>query len=316
MKINKKTVNSSEILESQFGISTSFIPLLDNLYEGVYIIDKDRKIYYWNKSAEKITGYTAKEVIGKTCYDNLLRHTDKEGKNLCENLCPMVKIMNESKQLDAEIYLHHKTGYRLLVKVEGFPIKLNNSVVGVIELFYPILSTNNDEENLLNVSLRDSLTKVYNRKGFEFIYPLRQTELSILGYKTGVMFFDIDDFKKINDTYGHEIGDKVLFAVAQTFVNILRHNNIVVRWGGEEFLLITFIRENKMINTIGNKIVKIIQSTFIELENQIIRFTVSGGGTLLREEEDILNAINRADKLMYKAKKECKSLFISDVSYI
>jgi diguanylate cyclase (GGDEF)-like protein len=106
-----------------------------------------------------------------------------------------------------------------------------------------------------------------------------------------------------------------LFAVAQTFVNILRHNDIVVRRGGEEFLLITFIRENKMINTIGNKIVKIIQSTFIELENQIIRFTVSGGGTLLRE-EDILNAINRADKLMYKAKKECKSLFISDVSYI
>jgi len=61
-------------------------------------------------------------------------------------------------------------------------------------------------------------------------------------------------------------------------------------------LLITFIRENKMINTIGNKIVKIIQSTFIEIENQIIRFTVSGGGTLLREE--ILNAINREDKLI------------------
>jgi len=99
--------------------------------------------------------------------------------------------------------------------------------------------------------------------------------------------------RKISDSIYIE---KLLFAVAQTFVNILRHNDIVVRWGGEEFLLITFIRENKMINTIGNKIVKIIQSTFIEIENQIIRFTVSGGGTLLREE--ILNAINREDKLI------------------
>lgn len=83
--------------------------------------------------------------------------------------------------------------------------------------------------------------------------------------------------------------------------------------GGEEFLLIIFIRENKLINTIGSKIVKIIQSTFIEHENQTIKFTVSGGGTVLRE-EDILDAINRADKLMYKAKKEGKNLFISDVS--
>ena len=313
MKIYDKNEKLSEILESQFCINASFHELLDNLYEGVYVIDKQRKIYYWNKSAEKITGYTAKEVIGKTCNDNLLKHIDKEGKNLCENFCPMVKVMHEGKQLGDEVYIHHKTGYRLLVKVEGFPIRMNNSVVGAIELFHPILSTNEDEENLFNLALKDSLTKVYNRKGFEFIYPLRQRELSIFGFKTGCMFFDIDDFKKINDTYGHEIGDKVLFAVAQTFVNILRHDDIIVRWGGEEFLLIIFIRENKLINTIGSKIVKIIQSTFIEHENQTIKFTVSGGGTVLRE-EDIMDAINRADKLMYKAKKEGKNLFISDVS--
>ncbi|WP_460176317.1 GGDEF domain-containing protein [Thermodesulfovibrio hydrogeniphilus] len=290
-----------------------FYELADSLYEGIYFIDTQRRILFWNKSAEEITGYKAEEVIGKGCNDNILRHVDEHENNLCENTCPMLMAMSRRVKVEDTVYLHHKTGYRLRVRVKGIPIIEDNQVKGVVEIFLPVFSTSDTEQDLLSLALKDSLTKILNRRGFETLCELRQREMLMLNYNPAILLFDIDDFKKINDTYGHDIGDKVLKAVAQTLQNIVRHQDIVSRWGGEEFLILVFIKEPKEINSIGNKIVKIIQSTWIEHDGEIIRFTVSGGRTMLKKEENILDAINRADNLMYQAKKSGKNRFISDI---
>lgn len=295
-------------------ISKTLLNLLNNLYEGVYIIDKKRKIIFWNKSAEEITGYKSEEVLGKSCKDNILKHVDKNGNELCLNSCPMLFSMVNKAILSDEVYLHHKSGYRLLVKVKGIPIiKDRNKSSGVIELFTPVLSNSDYNEDLFNLALKDPLTKLYNRKGFDFLYPIRQREMMLLNYYTGVLFFDIDDFKKINDTYGHEAGDRVLYVVSQNFLNFLRHQDIIVRWGGEEFVAIIFIKDLSHINLIGNKLVKLIKSSFIEYDREIIKFTLSGGGTYLRKDEAISETVKRADKLMYDAKRQGKNKFISDI---
>ena len=65
-----------------------YATLLDNLYDGVYFVDRDRRITFWNKAAERITGFTKAEVLGKRCADNLLRHVDERGNPLCEGACP------------------------------------------------------------------------------------------------------------------------------------------------------------------------------------------------------------------------------------
>ncbi len=297
-------------------LDDNFMNLLDDFFEGIYVIDKQRKIIFWNKEAEKITGYKANEVVGKSCSDNLLKHVDKNGNELCEGNCPMVFAMDKKIKLEDEVFLHHKNGFRLLVRVKGIPIIKDAEVKGLIELFVPKIFTNegNHVDDLINLAYRDSLTKAYNRKGFDFIYPLRQREMALLGFHTAILFFDIDDFKKINDTYGHDVGDRVLFAVSQTFIRSLRRDDIVVRWGGEEFVLILFLRKLGFLNEIGSKLVRLIESTFIHYSDKIIKITISGGGTHLRKEEDILQAINRADSLMYEAKKKGKNQFISDLN--
>lgn len=295
-------------------IDKNLTDLLNDLYEGVYIIDNHRKIIFWNKSAEEITGYKADEVLGKSCRDNILRHVDKNGNELCLNACPMVSVMRNKVAISDEVYLHHKSGYRLLVKVKGIPITGNgDDSKGVIELFTPVILNSDNDNDLLNLALKDSLTRVYNRKGFDFLYPIRQREMTLLKLHTGILFFDIDDFKKINDTYGHEAGDKVLYAVAQIFIKSLRHEDIIVRWGGEEFVLVIFIKDLENINIIGNKLIKLVESTFIEYNDNVIKFTLSGGGTFLKEKDNIIQAIRRVDELMYRAKREGKNRFISDI---
>lgn len=171
-------------------IDKNLTDLLNDLYEGVYIIDKHRKIIFWNKSAEEITGYKAEEVLGKSCKDNILMHVNKNGNELCVNACPMVFVMNNKVAISDEVYLHHKSGYRLLVKVKGIPIIENgNDSKGVIELFTPVILDAENEKDLLNLALKDSLTKVYNRKGFDFLYPIRQREMTLLKLHTGILFF-------------------------------------------------------------------------------------------------------------------------------
>lgn len=284
--------------------------LLNGLYEGAYVLDRARNIVFWNKAAEEITGYKAEEVLGKSCKDNILRHVDKNGNELCLGTCPMVFAMINKVAVSDEVYLHHKSGFRLFIKVKGIPIFDNgNEAKGVIELFTPVIS-NSDSDDLLNLALKDSLTKVYNRKGFDFLYPIRQREMTLFKFNTGILFFDIDDFKRINDHFGHEAGDRVLYAVAQIFVKFLRHEDIVVRWGGEEFVLIIFLKEIDKMEMIGNKLVRLVESTFVDYKGNIIKFTVSGGGTFLRENENIIQAINRADELMYKAKRRGKNQFL------
>lgn len=298
-------------------IDSNFLTVLNELYEGVYILDKSRNIIFWNKAAEDITGYKSDEILGKSCKDNILKHVDKQGKELCTSECPMLYAMKNNVAVSDEVYLHHKSGFRLLVKVKGIPILENGKESkGVIELFTPVISSSDYDDDLFNLALKDTLTKVYNRKGFDFLYPIRQREMTMLNFHTGVLFFDIDDFKRINDTYGHDAGDKILYAVAQIFVKYLRHEDIVVRWGGEEFVLIIFVKEFKDIQAIGEKLTKLIEGTFVDYNQNIIKFTVSGGGTFLKENETVLQAIKRADEMMYKAKCQGKNRFIFDIDKI
>lgn len=105
------------------------------------IIDEKRNIIFWNKAAEDITGYKSEEVLGRSCKDNILKHVDKYGRELCIDSCPKVYAMENNIVVSDEVYLHHKSGFRLLVKIKGIPINSKDTKKYVIELFTPIFST-------------------------------------------------------------------------------------------------------------------------------------------------------------------------------
>src|SRR5512138_459514 len=94
-----------------------FKVLLDNLYDGVYFVDRDRRITFWNKGAERLTGFSKQEADGRSCHDNFLTHIDENGRHLCLSGCPLAETIQDGRQRECDLFLHHKDGHRLPVSI-------------------------------------------------------------------------------------------------------------------------------------------------------------------------------------------------------
>ena len=145
----------------------------------------------------------------------------------------------------------------------------------------------------------DSLTGLYNRHKFSELYLSSYTSMTQRGGSMSLIMLDIDFFKKVNDTYGHSIGDKVLIQVSHLLLKTLRNIDIVCRWGGEEFILLlpTATLENSLV--LAETIRK--NMAILEIDNVGV-ISASFGVSEVREGDSMQDVINRADKALYLAK--------------
>lgn len=281
--------------------------LIEHIPDGVYFVDRDKRITFWNKGAEKITGYTKEEVVGFCCADNILKHIDDCGHELCLVGCPLSQTLLHKNNLEVDVYLHHKDGHRVPVSVRVSPI-LNEEgeVVGAVEVFSDNSKKINqikELENLRKEVFLDGLTQVGNRKFLAIKLEYRFQEMVLYNIPFGVLFLDIDYFKKINDTYGHLIGDRVLFMVAKTLSNLIRGMDVIARWGGEEFVVIVTNVDREKLAKVAERIRIFIEKSWLTVNEENLNVTVSIGGTLARKDDTIQSLIKRADQLMYQSKE-------------
>jgi diguanylate cyclase (GGDEF)-like protein/PAS domain S-box-containing protein len=286
--------------------------LLENLHDGIYYVDASNKIVYWNKAAERITGYQRGEVMGLSCSDSILRHIDDLGRELCVEGCPLRETLEDGKIRDADIYLHHKDGHRIPVHVRVAPIvDEGGSITGAVEIF----SDNSNRINILQEYERlkkeifiDALTQVGNRKFAEMNIERRFKEFKEYSIGFGVLFIDIDNFKTFNDTFGHNAGDKVLMMVARTISNIMRPLDVVCRWGGEEFVVLIPSTTPYALEDIAERIRVFIMRNWINDDKETLKVTVSIGGTIARRDDTSETVIQRADELMYASKTNGRNM--------
>ena len=280
--------------------------ILDNLSDGVYFVDRERRISYWNKGAERITGHRSGEVVGNFCRDNILNHVDGQGVELCRELCPLAKAMLEGTNQEAEVYLKHKDGHRVPVSVRGAPLRdSKGAIIGAVEIFSDISAK--DEltqrlEELRKMALLDPLTGMGNRRLVETGLHSRLNELQRYGWKFGLLFIDIDYFKKVNDSYGHEAGDLVLKMVAGTLIHNARSFDLVGRWGGEEFVAIIANVTGEELFYIAQKYRALVGESSLLAGKDRISVTISIGATLARPDDSAETLLKRADQLMYQSK--------------
>ena len=216
--------------------------ILNSLQDGVYYLDRDRIITYWNRGAEQITGYSAEQVIGKSCRNNILNHVNDRGLVLCNDHCPMAATMQDGKPREKYVYLHHAEGYRVPVQIRSTALRdESGNIVGAVETFNKGVSPEKTERRirkLQQTTLLDPLTAIGNRRHLESRLKISMVDFKENKIPFGLLFCDIDHFKDLNDKYGHSMGDKVLRMIAQTLRANLRDTDTMGRWGGEEFLVI------------------------------------------------------------------------------
>lgn len=287
--------------------------VLDNLYDGVYYVDLDKKIILWNKGAELITGFTREEVKGRCCADNILRHINERGDELCIKGCPLSRTLMDGKIRNVSVYLHHKEGHRVPVSIRVSPVLSDKKeIIGAVEIF----SDNSKNIDLLkeleilrNETYTDELTQVGNRKYADFNLHKRFEDLKAYGIQFGVLFFDIDRFKTVNDNHGHAVGDDTLKMVAKTGFNIIRSLDTICRWGGDEFIVILPNVDETILKVVAEKIRRFIEKTWLQTDGTIIRVTLSIGGTTATSEDTLESLVKRADSLMYQSKKNGRNRY-------
>jgi diguanylate cyclase (GGDEF)-like protein/PAS domain S-box-containing protein len=281
--------------------------LLDNLSDGVYFVDRERRITFWNKAAARITGFAKSEVLGKRCADNLLRHVDDRGNSLCEGACPLSYTLRDGLQRSASVFLHHKNGYRLPVAIGVAPITDNRQeIIGAVEIFRDDTATVAALEkikDLEGLAYLDGLTRIGNRTYLQSFIISKFNEFRRLGLPFGVIFADVDRFKQVNDTFGHQTGDEVLKMVAQTLLKNCRSFDLVARWGGEEFLcVLAKLTGPDHIISIAERLRFLVESSWLSLADCSLQVTISLGVTLARIQDTPETLIQRADDLMYQSK--------------
>lgn len=290
--------------------------LLDSLYDGVYFVDTDREIVYWNRGAERITGYSGSEVIGTRCWDGILMHVDQKGNNLCREGCPLAKTISSGTATEAEIYLHHKDGHRIPVLVRASPIANDaGEIIGAVEIF----SDNTEKiaalqvvEELQRKVFLDPLTGLANRRYVDMNLLARLDEMLRYGWQFGVVMMDIDHFKAVNDRYGHDVGDRVLQMVARTLEHSSRSSDIIGRWGGEEFIAVIANTNALRLHTSAERYRVLVEQSSLPLGADSIRLTISAGATIAAPGETVETVIKRADKLLYESKSAGRNRVTAD----
>jgi len=253
--------------------------------------DTDAKITSVSKAFEKLSGYKESEIIGKS--HNLFRHPDTP-LDFYENLWNTIE---KNEKFEGELKNYTRDNKEYWIKLVIDPMFDDDGVkIGYVSYRENITNT----KKLEYISTHDTLTNIYNREFFNTKIERKIKSAKRYGNEFCLIILDIDHFKKVNDTYGHHVGDTVLVKIAQTIKDNIRDDDMVARWGGEEFVILLPHTELEGACLLAEKLRVIIENSEI-LKQQTI--TASFGVGIYKNNESQTSFFEKIDNALYIAKK-------------
>ena len=260
--------------------------------------DLDANITSVSKAFEKLTGYTEEELIGKN--HSLFRNPETPDSFYEE----MWDTLEKDGQFKGELknYTKNKDIYWTSVTINSM---YNDSGTKIGYVAYRENVTNT--KKLEYISTHDTLTDIYNREYFDTTLNATISSSNRYQNQFSLIMLDIDFFKRINDTYGHYEGDKVLIKIASILKNNIRQDDILARWGGEEFVILVPHTKSDETFILAEKLRVLIENTsIVKKENITASF---GVGEYLNGETKV-EFFEKIDFALYKAKNKGRNLVI------
>jgi diguanylate cyclase (GGDEF)-like protein/PAS domain S-box-containing protein len=267
-----------------------FKSILVSITEGIIATDLTGKIMIINETAELITGFKKEEIINFNIFDIIGICADSS-KNIFD-------IINKDEVIRERQYtLKSKSGVEVPVKYSISPVKYSDGkIYGMVVSFEDITDKMKKDKELDYVTYHDSLTGAYNRAFFNNQIKSIDNEENL---PISIIMGDVNGLKLTNDAFGHLMGDKLLKSASDIMKGVCRKNDILVRWGGDEFIIILPKTSYDDVSQISERVKEECLKENIELLNISISL---GYDTKKNKDEDIMKTVTNAEEMMYKIK--------------
>ncbi len=283
--------------------------IIEQINECVIFIDLNGIIKSWNNGAEKLFGYSKEEIIGNHIEKLLYRKNFKKDK-------VTQKIINDLRtrdKIEISLVMVKKDGTKVFTEGSVSVLKdEKGKITGIIGYIKDVTDKKRTqkeiikkEKQLLYQATHDTLTGLPNRNLLKDRLEQSMYKAKRCGEKFALLFIDLDRFKHINDSLGHEVGDIVLKKVAKRIESVIREEDILSRIGGDEFVVVTANTKNdKNFSKLAEKIIKSLLQP-IELECNTLYISASIGISIFPNDAiSTRNLLKFADSAMYRAKEE------------
>lgn len=275
--------------------------IAENIQDVLILMDEHKNYLYVSPSAQAMFEFNYRNLDNRSAFFNIhpdyVEHLERSYE----------KAMLEGISFTVKVKAWHEEKEWVWTELKGKPMFENGKFQHMLLVARDISLQHNYEERLLHDAYFDVLTNLPNRRKLNELLKEAKSALKE-NYYFAVMLMDIDNFKHINDYYGHEIGDHVLAEYGKRLSKILDEIGIAGRYGGDEFVVLLHYRTQQEIEEIATRIVTEMQRP-IEIQHTILSITTSIGVALIEEDVSIRKMLKRADDALYKVKEQGKNDF-------
>ncbi len=286
-----------DTLDDLLSSDSVFRILSDHLFEGVYVVDLDRKIRLWSNGAERLTGFKRDEVIGFSCADDILEHVDCDGNSLCKDGCPLAATTLDGVEREALVFLHHKDGHRVPVSVRAVALRAaSGKVVGAMELFHDrtpelaaLTAVAEEERESLLCSVTGIGSTAYSQHFLDGLFK----DVPQGGDSRVLLLVGVDRLAELREAYGPNVANLTLKMVARTLCGAIQPHEFIGRWSNSEFILVLYAKSIKVME-MAVRLRTLVHESSRRVTQGKIAVTVSIGGTILQPDDTEKYALARA----------------------
>jgi diguanylate cyclase (GGDEF)-like protein/PAS domain S-box-containing protein len=241
--------------------------ILESLPTGLCVINLEKKILFWSKGAERITGHVRHEVIGHSCVAEPLLHCDQPGCEFCSEFCPVARAMKSSQRADATGFLHHKNGHEIPVRIRAVPVHNGRgSIIGAVETFedlQPEATGAAVDANQATPDYIDHVTGVASRAMMHSHLQRRLCSSAEDG-SFRILLLQVHRLAHFRASLGTEAASSLLRVIARTLEACLSTSDLIGRWSDDQFLLILHESHDEGMEALRERIRRMLAGEGIE----------------------------------------------------